>query len=475
MISKLLPEGLGTAVEEGVTRMRKDYVAVTDGSEKRPRGTYGWYMVGKNEDYCSAGKVQSHTRDMDSYRAELHGLMSVMAGAWSIKPRAAVKVYCDNESVVKGYHRMRAALGERGEGEPPVYRHSVDLWDEVAYWSRKWGDQLEVEWMRGHPELRKERDSWDMLDWMNHAADRIAEAEYDEEGGVDAPECFQNQGKWRLEWREHRITSMTMDALDDIQLESLAEGAAAEQRIQLSAWDLKSTITATGWTGSARRRAWSAKLAWDRAWHRANRMHWKAANRKKREGALSFLAGEKEAWCRACSAQEVEDARHIMTRCGCEAYRTIRRRWYGKVVEKAKELSVALEASFVAVVANSAGVLQEGEGSSGLTAWDAVSGRIPILWTASVEKAGVKREDYEKWLRWYGASVKEYMWKPLWQMRQQKEKEQDAPLAAAAEVAQGGSRGSRAARRLRGGSRGSYRGGASRMSGRGSNRPRGGR
>ena len=53
-----------------------------------------------------------------------------------------------------------------------------------------------------------------------------------------------------------------------------------------------------------------------------------------------------------------------------------------------------------------------GEGSSGLTAWDAVSGRIPILWTASVEKAGVKREDYEKWLRWYGASVKDYMWKP---------------------------------------------------------------
>ena len=114
-------------------------------------------------------------------------------------------------------------------------------------------------------------------------------------------------------------------------------------------------------------------MAWDRAWHRANRMHWKAVNRKKREGALSFLAGEKEAWCRACSAQEVEDARHILTRCGCEAYRAIRRRWYGKVVEKAKELSVALEASFVAVVANSDGVLQEGEGSSGLTAWDASS------------------------------------------------------------------------------------------------------
>ena len=42
VISKLLPEGLGAAVEEGVTRMRKDYVAVTDGSEKRPIGAYGW-------------------------------------------------------------------------------------------------------------------------------------------------------------------------------------------------------------------------------------------------------------------------------------------------------------------------------------------------------------------------------------------------------------------------------------------------
>ena len=38
--------------------------------------------------------------------------------------------------------------------------------------------------MRGHPELRQDRESWDMLDWMNHLADRIAEAEYNEEGGL---------------------------------------------------------------------------------------------------------------------------------------------------------------------------------------------------------------------------------------------------------------------------------------------------
>ena len=45
--------------------------------------------------------------------------------------------------------------------------------------------------MRGHPKLRKSSESGVMLDWMNHVADRIAEAEYGmKQGGVDAPERF---------------------------------------------------------------------------------------------------------------------------------------------------------------------------------------------------------------------------------------------------------------------------------------------
>ena len=74
----------------------------------------------------------------------------------------------------------------------------MDLWDEVAFWSKKWGDLLQVEWMRGHPELRKERSSWDMLEWMNHVTDRIAEAEYKEEGGAYVPDCYRNQGNGGL-------------------------------------------------------------------------------------------------------------------------------------------------------------------------------------------------------------------------------------------------------------------------------------
>lgn len=51
---------------------------------------------------------------------------------------------------------------------------------------------------------------------------------------------------------------------------------------------------------------------------------------------------------------------------------------------------------FAAAVENNDGVLQDGTGESGLTVLDAVAGRIPILWTAEAERAGIKREDYKK-------------------------------------------------------------------------------
>ena len=48
--------------------------------------------------------------------------------------------------------------------------------------------------MRGHPQLRKDRGGLNILDWMNHVAERIAEAEYGEEERVNAPDYYRNQG-----------------------------------------------------------------------------------------------------------------------------------------------------------------------------------------------------------------------------------------------------------------------------------------
>ena len=63
--------------------------------------------------------------------------------------------------------------------------------------------------------------------------------------------------------------------------------------------------------------------------------------------------------------------------------------------KEAGALSTALEATFVVAVANNDRLLQEGAGKSGLTAWYAVAGRIPIFWTEKAVKAGIKKKDYE--------------------------------------------------------------------------------
>eukprot|EP00617_Octactis_speculum_P011918 CAMPEP_0185791350 /NCGR_PEP_ID=MMETSP1174-20130828/158328_1 /TAXON_ID=35687 /ORGANISM="Dictyocha speculum, Strain CCMP1381" /LENGTH=136 /DNA_ID=CAMNT_0028486295 /DNA_START=797 /DNA_END=1205 /DNA_ORIENTATION=+ len=45
----------------------------------------------------------------------------------------------------------------------------------------------------------------------------------------------------------------------------------------------------------------------------------------------------------------------------------------------------------------------DGEGVYGLlTAWDATSGRIPILWSKAVAEDGIDDDGYNTFLRWYG-------------------------------------------------------------------------
>ena len=146
--------------------------------------------------YSSSGKVRSYTRELDSYRSELHGVLSLMAGAWSINSRAQVRAYCDNKSVVDGFKRMHAAIGRDGTGVAPKFNHSVDLWEEVEHWCRKWKQQFVLKWSKVHQGDRdKTRASWTPVEWMHHVADRAVEAEYGRPGGEDAPGCLRLQGR----------------------------------------------------------------------------------------------------------------------------------------------------------------------------------------------------------------------------------------------------------------------------------------
>ena len=73
---------------------------------------------------------------------------------------------------------------------------------------------------------------------MDHIADRLADAEYGRDGGVDAPGCLRHQGRWRLLHEGSRVTSLTLDALDLLQETLMAVPAAHEQNISMSDWDL---------------------------------------------------------------------------------------------------------------------------------------------------------------------------------------------------------------------------------------------
>ena len=97
----------------------------------------------------------------------------------------------------------------------PKFNHSVDLWEEMGHWYRKWKQQFVLEWAEEHPEKRDpSRSSLGLINWLNHVTDRAADAEYRRPGADDAPGCLQHQGRWRLEWKGMQVTSVTSDALN---------------------------------------------------------------------------------------------------------------------------------------------------------------------------------------------------------------------------------------------------------------------
>ena len=59
-------------------------------------------MESYDGEYSLSGKVRSYIR-AGQVPAELHGLLSMVAGAWEINNTARVKAYCDNRGVVKGF------------------------------------------------------------------------------------------------------------------------------------------------------------------------------------------------------------------------------------------------------------------------------------------------------------------------------------------------------------------------------------
>ena len=422
VVEEWISQGFGLAIAKEKVCHNK-WKGMTDGSKVGQLGTYGWILVGMMVWHCSSGKVMSHTRDMDSYRAELHGLMSLMAGAWTvIDPDDEIDAYCDNESVWKGFMKIKRWMEGGMLGETPKFNHSVDLWDEVVYWCKKWKMRFSLNWTRGHPETRDPtRLTWTFTDWMNHVADRLADAEYRCSGGVDEPNCLRNQSRWRVMFEGHRVTSMTLEALDDIQETNLTRPMAEEQNINLDAWDRKATKVVTGYSRILALRVKNVKYGWDKLYLNANKVRWHQHYRNVRSSGMEYDMSDKDTWCKLCNNNAVEDGRHFLCGCPNVFYKNIRRNWYAGVKKKIQGMSAGMKEALDRVLVNVDGCILNSLPDPGservLSAWDAVAGRIPILWTESAVKDGVEEGELVDFWSWYGRWLRKELWGKMWMVR----------------------------------------------------------
>ena len=92
----------------------------------------------------------------------------------------------------------------------------------------------------------------------------------------------------------------------------------------------------------------------------------------------------KDTWCKLCNNNAVEDDRHFLCVCPDVSYKNIRRNWYAGVKKKMQGMSAGMKDTLDRVLVNADGcilssLLDPGSGRV-LSAWDAVAGRIPILW-----------------------------------------------------------------------------------------------
>ena len=90
----------------------------------------------------------------------------------------------------------------------------------------------------------------------------------------------------------------------------------------------------------------------------------------------------------------MEDARQYVGQCSNDLYLQVRKDWYKKISDRIRNMQMELWEALISTVERKHGILADGDDKSldgFLTAWDATSGRIPILWSKAVAEDGKTR------------------------------------------------------------------------------------
>merc|ERR1711965_936302 len=127
---------------------------------------------------------------------------------------------------------------------------------------------------------------------------------------------------------------------------------AAEQNINMDAWDRKATKTRI-----LALRVKNSKYGWDKLYLNANKVRWNQHYRKARSSGTEYDLSDQDTWCKLCKDNAVEDGRHFLCACPNESYRNIRRHWYAGVKNKMQSISLGMKDALDRVLVNADGCI----------------------------------------------------------------------------------------------------------------------
>ena len=408
-----------------------DTLIGSDGSVKANRGTFAWISSEHNSYKAGGGEINTGGTEIHSFRAESAAILSAMSHLWDpTKPDKKACLTTDNETAKDVYNEKYETL------------KSLDIWDEISWWKKKWGKNFIVKWGRGHPEEReKNTNKWTGEDWRNHGADRICDMMY-YTGKKVSDRDFERGCTWHLKLNKLRIADETKHALDCIVAEKsvtfLSDTSDIPQGI--INWDHTGKVL-----NAKHMPIRSKKSMLNRIFNRGF-LH-RNMVKKGLYGAvpefvkLTPYSYETKVWlnnndkshCQTCNDNLPEDQEHMLAICKHQEAKKIRSEWLSQLLDYLKTKLPSMEKLIRAhLTLNEHGSISWHQNTK--LASLILAGCIPNEWWLHVTSSILTEfndpptvtqrkhmdsaiSSYDSFLKWHGQHLRKLIWEPLQNLR----------------------------------------------------------
>lgn len=318
---------------------------------------------------------------------------------------------CDNLALIDKCKAMQCGVRQVYMGK------SLDVMDMMQWTLALWGDRLTLDWYRGHPEKRDPTGlSWTKMEWMNHAADRIAEKEYSTIAGTMLSGLLVKERKLLVKWRGERIRDLHSHTITDLINQQVGYDLCPKYNVMEASIDWRSTETVVGRTRSIYDRRNNLNTMWETKMTNARAAEvGRIAPLCTREAGVPYEVtisrklGDR-CNCRCCIVGAVETWDHMLLEC--KEYAPQRTEWYQNEIKYIQDNEEEFLTRFESTIELVDGILQSQ--AAEVTVQDIMKGRIPKCWASSRNWAC--RSPSHDYLRTFGQRLRK-LWAAIWKHR----------------------------------------------------------